>query len=73
MRAILPTSDSSHPTPRVGDLPDPVPGQGEILVAIEAAGVNHADVLQLRGQYPPPPGESDVPGLECASVVLSMV
>ncbi|HEV7508390.1 MAG TPA: NAD(P)H-quinone oxidoreductase [Thermoanaerobaculia bacterium] len=70
MRAILPTSDSNHPIPRVGDLPDPVPGQGEILIAIEAAGINHADLHQLRGQYPPPPGESDVPGLECAGVVL---
>src|SRR3954471_13144932 len=70
MRAILPTSDPSHPTPRVGDLPDPIPGQGEILVAIEAAGLNHADLHQLRGTYPPPPGESDVPGLECAGVVL---
>lgn len=70
MRAILPTSDPSHPTPRVGDLPDSVPGQGEILVAIEAAGINHADLHQLRGTYPPPPGESEVPGLECAGVVL---
>jgi len=70
MRAILPTSDSDSPVPRVGDLPDPVPGQGEILVAIEAAGINHADLHQLRGTYPPPPGESDVPGLECAGVVL---
>jgi putative PIG3 family NAD(P)H quinone oxidoreductase len=70
MRAILPTSDPNHPTPRVGDLPDPVPGQGEILVAIEAAGINHADLHQLRGTYPPPPGESEVPGLECAGVVL---
>src|SRR4051794_16923560 len=70
MRAILPTSGSSSPTPRVGDLPDPVPGQGEILVAVEAAGINHADLHQLRGTYPPPPGESEVPGLECAGVVL---
>lgn len=70
MRAILPTSGSNHPTPRVGDLPDPVPGSGEILVAVEAAGINHADLHQLRGQYPPPPGESEVPGLECAGVVL---
>lgn len=70
MRAILPTSGSNSPVPRLGDLPDPVPGQGEILVAIEAAGINHADLHQLRGTYPPPPGESDVPGLECAGVVL---
>jgi putative PIG3 family NAD(P)H quinone oxidoreductase len=69
VRAILPT-DPKTPTPRVGDLPDPVPGPGEVLVAVEAAGINHADLHQLRGQYPPPPGESDIPGLECAGVVL---
>jgi NADPH2:quinone reductase len=40
------------------------------LVAVEGAGLNHADLLQLRGHYPPPPGESDVPGLECAGRVL---
>ncbi|HEV8580824.1 MAG TPA: NAD(P)H-quinone oxidoreductase [Thermoanaerobaculia bacterium] len=69
MRAILP-SDRESSTPRVGDLPDPTPGPGEVLVAVEAAGLNHADVLQLRGLYPPPPGESTVPGLECAGVVV---
>jgi putative PIG3 family NAD(P)H quinone oxidoreductase len=39
-------------------------------VAVEAAGLNHADLHQLRGQYPPPPGESEVPGLECAGRIL---
>lgn len=39
-------------------------------MAVEAAGLNHADLHQLRGTYPPPPGESDVPGLECAGIVL---
>ncbi|HEV2854374.1 MAG TPA: NAD(P)H-quinone oxidoreductase [Thermoanaerobaculia bacterium] len=69
MRAILPT-DPNSPHPQIGDLPDPVPGPGEVLVAVEAAGLNHADLHQLRGTYPPPPGESAVPGLECAGVVL---
>lgn len=70
MRAVLPPEDPRIPIPRVGELPDPVPGPGEVLVAVEAAGVNHADVLQIRGQYPPPPGESEVPGLECAGHVV---
>jgi putative PIG3 family NAD(P)H quinone oxidoreductase len=70
VRAILPANNRDNPMPRVGDLPDPVPGPGEVLVAVEAAGLNHADVYQLRGQYPPPPGESEVPGLECAGVIL---
>jgi putative PIG3 family NAD(P)H quinone oxidoreductase len=47
-----------------------VPAPGEVLVAVEAAGLNHADLHQLRGQYPPPAGESQVPGLECSGVVL---
>lgn len=74
MRAVLPASEPStdprHPAPRIGDLPDPVPGPGEVLVQVEAAGLNHADVLQLKGRYPPPPGESDIPGLECAGRVV---
>jgi putative PIG3 family NAD(P)H quinone oxidoreductase len=70
MRAILPADRDAPPIPRLGDLPDPIPGPGEVLVAVEAAGVNHAELLQLRGQYPPPAGESPVPGLECSGVVL---
>lgn len=70
MRAVLPPENPRIPVPRVGDLPDPVPGPGEVLVAVEAAGLNHAEVLQIRGQYPPPPGESGVPGLECAGRVV---
>jgi putative PIG3 family NAD(P)H quinone oxidoreductase len=70
MRAVHPSTDPRHPSPRISDLPDPVPGPGEVLVAVEAAGINHADLYQLRGQYPPPPGESEVPGLECAGRVI---
>ena len=69
MRAILPF-ERDRPTPVVGELPDPVPAPGEVLVAVEAAGLNHADLHQLRGQYPPLAGESQVPGLECSGLVL---
>ncbi len=52
---------------------DPVPGTTELLVAVEAAGLNAADLLQLAGRYPPPPGApADVPGLECAGVVAAV-
>jgi putative PIG3 family NAD(P)H quinone oxidoreductase len=69
VRAILP-AESDHPVPVVGNLLDPIPEPGEVLVAVEAAGINHADLHQLRGNYPPPAGESDVPGLECSGVVI---
>jgi NADPH2:quinone reductase len=49
--------------------PVPTPGEGEILVAVAAAGVNRPDVMQRKGQYPPPPGASDIPGLEISGLV----
>ena len=52
--------------------PDPVPGDGELLIAVEAAGVNRPDVIQRRGHYPPPPGASDIPGLEVAGTVAAI-
>jgi len=50
----------------------PVPGPGELLVKVEAAGVNRPDVAQRSGSYPPPPGASDLPGLEIAGVVVAV-
>ena len=49
--------------------PDPVPAAGEVLIRVAAAGVNRPDVLQRRGAYPPPPGASDIPGLEVAGTI----
>src|SRR6267142_5190007 len=50
--------------------PDPVPGRGEVLIRVAAAGVNRPDVMQRKGMYPPPPGASDIPGLEVAGTVV---
>src|SRR5215470_6045379 len=50
----------------------PVPGAGEILVKVHAAGVNRPDVAQRSGSYPPPPGASDLPGLEIAGEVVAL-
>jgi putative PIG3 family NAD(P)H quinone oxidoreductase len=76
MRAVLPADPAAvagrRPVPRVGDLPDPVARAGEVVVAVEAAGLNRADLMQLAGQYPPPPGESEVPGLECAGRIAAV-
>ena len=53
--------------------PDPVPGAGEVLVRVEAAGLNGADRLQVAGFYPPPPGSpADIPGLELAGEVVAL-
>ncbi|MGQ9369664.1 NAD(P)H-quinone oxidoreductase [Azospirillum sp. ST 5-10] len=52
--------------------PAPVPGPGEILVEVAAAGVNRPDVLQRMGRYDPPPGTSDLPGLEIAGRVVAL-
>lgn len=49
--------------------PMPQPGGGELLIKVAAAGVNRPDVFQRRGRYPPPPGASDIPGLEIAGIV----
>ncbi len=49
--------------------PKPQPAAGEVLIKVAAAGVNRPDVLQRRGRYPPPPGASDIPGLEIAGTV----
>ncbi|HUD94458.1 NAD(P)H-quinone oxidoreductase [Sphingobium sp.] len=49
----------------------PVPGEDEVLIKVAAAGVNRPDVLQRQGKYPPPPGVSDIPGLEVAGTIVA--
>ena len=57
----------------VEDHPDPAPGAGEVLVRVRAAGLNGADMMQLRGHYPAPPGApQDIPGLELAGEVAEL-
>jgi putative PIG3 family NAD(P)H quinone oxidoreductase len=52
--------------------PIPQPGEGEVLVRVEAAGVNRPDVMQRQGRYPPPPGASDLPGMEIAGEIVAL-
>jgi NADPH:quinone reductase len=52
--------------------PVPVPGPSELLVRVKAAGVNRPDVMQRKGQYPPPPGAPDIPGLEIAGEIVAL-
>ena len=66
MKAILINSENSLYR---SDVPDPVLKPGHVIVQVRAAGVNRADLLQVAGKYPPPPGWPDWPGLECSGVV----
>ncbi|GAA2540197.1 MULTISPECIES: NAD(P)H-quinone oxidoreductase [Streptomyces] len=54
------------------EVPDPVPGEGEVLVEVVAGAVNRADLLQRRGFYDPPPGASPYPGLECSGRIVAL-
>ena len=69
MKAIEITSFGAPDVLRLGERPVPVPGVGEVLIRVSASGVNRPDVLQRTGNYPVPPGASDIPGLEVAGVI----
>ncbi|MGD8149530.1 NAD(P)H-quinone oxidoreductase [Ornithinimicrobium sp. Y1694] len=74
MRAIT-ISEPSDGGPEalvIADVPAPEPGPGEVLVEVVAAGVNRADVMQRKGFYPPPPGESELPGLEVSGRIIAL-
>src|SRR5215813_7431738 len=66
MHAIVITSPGGPEVLKLEEVPDPVPGEGEVVVEVAAAGVNPADILQRQGFYPPPPGAPAYPGLECS-------
>ena len=72
MRAIVTTEPGGPEVLTVAELPDPVPGPGEVVIDVAATAVNRADVLQRKGFYPPPPGASDVIGLECSGTVAAV-
>ncbi len=71
MRAVTAPKGGGPEALEIVERPVPEPGEGEILVRIAAAGVNRPDVLQRQGHYPPPPGASDVLGLEIAGEVVA--
>lgn len=72
MRAVVITSPGDPDVLKLTEVPDPVPGPGEVLVDVAAAGVNRADVLQRMGFYPPPPGAPPYPGLECSGRIRAL-
>ena len=56
----------------ITDLPTPLPRVGEVLIKVAAAGINRPDVMQREGKYPPPPGASDILGLEVAGIITEL-
>jgi putative PIG3 family NAD(P)H quinone oxidoreductase len=72
MRAVVCTGAGGREVLGLDEVPDPVPGPGEILLRVRATAVNRADIMQREGAYPPPPGASDILGLECAGHVLAV-
>jgi len=71
MRAIEITAPGGPEVLRACERPLPVPKAGELLIAVQASGINRPDVLQRKGLYPMPPGVSDLPGLEVAGTVAA--
>jgi NADPH2:quinone reductase len=71
MQAVEITSFGEPEVLRIGERAAPVAGVGEVLIRVQASGVNRPDVLQRKGRYAPPPGTSDLPGLEVAGVIES--
>jgi len=71
MKAIEITTHGAPEVLQLAERPDPVAGAGELLLRVRASGVNRPDVLQRTGNYPVPPGASDIPGLEVAGVIES--
>jgi putative PIG3 family NAD(P)H quinone oxidoreductase len=72
MTAIEITEPGGPDVLKPGSRPMPMPAAGEVLIQVAAAGVNRPDVLQRQGGYPPPPGASDIPGLEIAGHVVAI-
>jgi putative PIG3 family NAD(P)H quinone oxidoreductase len=72
MRAIEISAPGGPEVLRLCERPRPTPGAGEVLIRVAAAGVNRPDVVQRQGYYPPPPGASDLPGLEVAGEIVEL-
>ena len=70
--AVLGSGPGAPEVLKPGTSPVPTPGEGEVLVKVAFAGINRPDCLQRAGGYPPPPGASDIPGLEISGTVVAV-
>jgi putative PIG3 family NAD(P)H quinone oxidoreductase len=72
MRCVLLDAFGDESLLRVGDAPAPACGTRDVRIRVRAAGVNRADLLQRQGHYPPPPGASEILGMECAGEIVAV-
>jgi putative PIG3 family NAD(P)H quinone oxidoreductase len=72
VKAVLPTAPGGPEVLELTDVPDPEPADGEVLLDVVATAVNRADLHQRQGNYPPPPGASEIIGLECSGRVAAL-
>ncbi|HYZ55633.1 MAG TPA: NAD(P)H-quinone oxidoreductase [Streptosporangiaceae bacterium] len=72
MRAVVISEPGGPDVLQWLEVPDPVPGPGDVLIDVVAAGVNRADLLQRQGFYPPPPGAPPYPGMECSGRIAAV-
>src|ERR1700748_702913 len=73
MHAVVITEPGGPEVLRWTEVPDPVPGPGEVLIDVAASAVNRADMMQRQGHYPPPKGAAPYPGLESSAAVAADV
>lgn len=73
MRAVMISEPGGPEVLKIGEIPQPIPQAGQVLVRVEGAGLNRADLLQRKGGYPAPPGiRADIPGLEFSGTVAQL-
>ncbi|BCW90386.1 Phthiocerol synthesis polyketide synthase type I PpsC [Alphaproteobacteria bacterium SO-S41] len=72
MRAVRPQTPGKDGKPDLVIAPVPQPAAGEVLIKVKATALNRADLIQVQGFYPPPPGASDILGLECAGTIAAL-
>ena len=69
MRCLRVVEERGRYVASLSEAPSPTPARGEVLIRVTASGVNRADLSQIAGRYPPPPGESEVLGLEVSGTL----
>jgi len=72
MKAVVCEKPGDESVLKIGEVPDPKAGPGQLLIRVKYAGLNRADLMQRQGFYPPPPGASEIIGMECAGEVAAV-